>query len=483
MEINDSSLGDIWHYVWMGLLFCKTLKFNDKLNGKWMEIMFYTNRQRETLKSSGEHIKYVKQLKQSVSVGTMWHLVYNLVYNLVYSYNERILFVQQNRIFYGNHRSNRRLQGTKFPLSLVNVVSPTFFNFLNCVRAITVLSFPQWFDTPLMRLRFFSEIIYPSVRKSYETSVIFWTLYQVLHTVYVLRCDIVKFTFLAALVFGNEPENRITPRDLGLYGFCWDIFLMFAYRCWSGSLQSNLEAAFVYGEIRKIPYNWNSHSCWNFFHFFNNWPTIVWCERILVYFLGLIHRQLDPSEYWWYVVAVLKSSSLILIGISVLYNLPIFIANISFYLNSKQKFLVKKLSFILFGAEHSSNRNQQRKSQLVYVKYASVSRSYNKLLCEINEYNQIISRYLDISFFLYVTIIAYLTFLLFFNETNFVTAVAFILIYASHLAILCCVILTCSTITTGNEAMSKRILQLFNISLKRHFHTVQLMKVCLRGVG
>ena len=157
--------------------------------------------------------------KQSVGVWTMWHLVYNAVYNHVYSYNERIHFVQQNRIFYGNYRNNRKLEGTKFPLSYIHVVIPTVLSFLHCMRAITVQNFPQWFDTPLMRLRFFTEIIYPSIRNNYETCVIFWTLYQVLHTVYVLRCDIVRFTFLAALVFGNEPEDGITPRDLGLYGF------------------------------------------------------------------------------------------------------------------------------------------------------------------------------------------------------------------------------------------------------------------------
>ena len=153
--------------------------------------------------------------KQSVSVWTMWHLVYNAVYNHVYSYNERVQFVQQNRLFYGNYRNNRKLEGTKFPLSYIHVVIPTVLSFLNFLRAFIVVCFPQWLNTPLMRLRFLTEIIYPSIRNNYETCVIFWALYQMLHTVYVLRCDIVRFTFLAALVFGNEPEDGITPSDLG----------------------------------------------------------------------------------------------------------------------------------------------------------------------------------------------------------------------------------------------------------------------------
>ena len=162
--------------------------------------------------------KVCTTVKQSVSVGTMWNSVYNAVYNHVYSYRERVHFVQQNRIFFGNHRSNQRLEGTKFPLSYAHVVFPTILNLLNCLRAITVLNFPKWFDTPMKRLRFFTEIIYPNVRNSYETCAIIWSLFFVLNTVHVLRYDIVKFTFLAALVFGNEPEDGITPRDLGLYG-------------------------------------------------------------------------------------------------------------------------------------------------------------------------------------------------------------------------------------------------------------------------
>ena len=126
-----------------------------------------------------------------------------------------------------------------------------------------------------------------------------------------------------------------------------------------------------------------------------------------------------------------------------------------------------------------SKNYPHRRAQLVYVKYVHVNRSYGKLLCEINNYNQIISRYLDIIFFISITIIAYLTFILYLNTTNFMITVTFIIIHMSHIMILSIVILSCSTITTGNVDMSKRTLQLFNISLKRHFHTVQLMKVCL----
>ena len=181
--------------------------------------------------------------------------------------------------------------------------------------------------------------------------------------------------------------------------------------------------------------------------------------------------------------ALRKNPKLILSEISVFYNIPYFIGNLTFYLYKKQRSLIKKLSLILSDAEKFLNKNPYRKLPMAYVKYAHVNRFYGKLLCEINDYNQIISRYLDISFFLFITIVAYLTFLLFFNETNLITAVVFANVYASHLTILCCLILACSTITKGNEAMSKRTLQLFNISLKRHFHAVQLMKVCPRGMN
>ena len=164
------------------------------------------------------------------------------------------------------------------------------------------------------------------------------------------------------------------------------------------------------------------------------------------------------------------------------YNIAIFIGNLLNYLHVKQESLLKDFDNILFGAECLSNRNSHQKSHLVYAKYVNINRSYGKLLCEINDYNQIISRFLDNSFFLFITVIAYLTFILFFNKTNFVITVFFILLHVSNIITLSCLILACSTITAGNEAMSKRTLKLFNISLKRHFHTVQLMKVCPRGM-
>ena len=145
----------------------------------------------------------------------MWQPVCNAVYNQVYSYSEHVRFVQQNRIFYGNHHNNRQYKGKKLSLSYVNVIIPTILSSLNCIRAFTVLNCSQWFDTRLIRLCFFTEIVYPSIRTSFETCVIFWTFYTALNTVYVLRCDIVRFAFFAALVFSNEPEDGITPRDLG----------------------------------------------------------------------------------------------------------------------------------------------------------------------------------------------------------------------------------------------------------------------------
>ena len=134
----------------------------------------------------------------------------------VHSYSGHIDFVQQNRIFYGNPH-NKRFEGKKLRLSYVNVLFPTILCGLHCVRAFTVLYWPQCLDTPLKRLRFMTEILYPNIRVSFEICILLWTLYEVLYTVYLLRSDIVRFTFLAALVLGNEPEDQITPRDLGLY--------------------------------------------------------------------------------------------------------------------------------------------------------------------------------------------------------------------------------------------------------------------------
>ena len=166
--------------------------------------------------------------RQSVHVGTMWHSVYNAVYNHIFNYNQHIVFVQQNRIFYGNHHSNRLFEGKRIPLSIVHVVIPTILTALNCMRSIIVQYCPQCFNTPLMRLQFFTGILYPSVRNIFEIPVCGWTLNHVLHTVYVLRCDIVRFSFFAALVFGNEPDDKIAPSDLGSYGYLWDNALMFA---------------------------------------------------------------------------------------------------------------------------------------------------------------------------------------------------------------------------------------------------------------
>ena len=156
--------------------------------------------------------------------------------------------------------------------------------------------------------------------------------------------------------------------------------------------------------------------------------------------------------------------------------------NLSSYLHLKQSSLISKLNYVLLASKRYSDNNSRRKPQLVYVKYVHVNRSYGKLLCEINDYNQIISRYLDIIFFIFIIIIAYLSFILFLNTTILLISAIIASIYISNIMIVVCVILACASITTGNEAMSKRTLQLFNISLKRHFHTVQLMKVCTKGM-
>ena len=168
--------------------------------------------------------------------------------------------------------------------------------------------------------------------------------------------------------------------------------------------------------------------------------------------------------------------------LKVVYSVPLFIVNLLFYLYTKQTSLIRKMILIVRSANCCTNKSNHRKPQLVYAKYVRVNRSYGKLLCEINDYNQIISRYLDIIFLLFIAIIAYFTFLLYFNKTYFLITAVFTVIYMSHIMILSIVILTSASITTGNEAMSKQTLQLFNISLKRHYHTVQLIKVCIRGV-
>ena len=139
------------------------------------------------------------------------------------------------------------------------------------------------------------------------------------------------------------------------------------------------------------------------------------------------------------------------------------------------------MNFVLTFVRDYAEKSDNRKSQMVYVKYVHVNRSYNKLLCEINNYNQIIGRYLDMIFFVFISVIAFMVFILISKSLNFLLIAIFTIMCISHIIVLSIVILACASITTGNEAISKRTLQLFNISLKRHFHTVQLMKVCPRG--
>ena len=100
---------------------------------------------------------------------------------------------------------------------------------------------------------------------------------------------------------------------------------------------------------------------------------------------------------------------------------------------------------------------------MAYRKFVQQSRVHVKLLRELEDYNQIIGRYLDITFLLFLIIISYITYLLFLTEINILLNLLLINIYIYHIGSLVFVISSCTSITRFNLEMTKITIKLYNI--------------------
>ena len=119
---------------------------------------------------------------------------------------------------------------------------------------------------------------------------------------------------------------------------------------------------------------------------------------------------------------------------------------------------------------------------IAYRRILSINRSYNRLVCEIYEYNTIISRYLDVTFCIEVLCISYQTYVIFIAKMDTFERYLVANIYFSNLLLLSVLIAACSSINSSNCKMGKISVELIQkLNDSNRFNRYQLDKVILEN--
>lgn len=130
-----------------------------------------------------------------------------------------------------------------------------------------------------------------------------------------------------------------------------------------------------------------------------------------------------------------------------------------------------------------NSKNTNKMDYLIaYRRILSINRSYNRLVCEIYEYNTIISRYLDVTFCIEVLCISYQTYVIFIAKMDTFERYLVANIYFSNLLLLSVLIAACSSINSSNCKMGKISVELIQkLNDSNRFNRYQLDKVILEN--
>ena len=136
--------------------------------------------------------------------------------NTSYHYKK---FVHHHQIHINNEFHNRQYKSYRIPISFVHLVFPTMISLIFGARAFLVLYYKAHINTQFLRLLLFTEFIPKDVRDFLEVCLLLWSLFPVLHSMYAMRLNILKYKFFAVLACNPDDKYGITPDVLGLSNF------------------------------------------------------------------------------------------------------------------------------------------------------------------------------------------------------------------------------------------------------------------------
>lgn len=207
----------------------------------------------------------------------------------------------------------------------------------------------------------------------------------------------------------------------------------------------------------------NNNCSRKLFHFLLVWFEFVQFELVLDFILAGILLVLAMLHLWrfaWYKWNLLPSLISLCFLLLALYGLTTILLNLSYYIHIKQKQIQHDFDKFIEQIRHSKRR-------IYWLKYIHLNHRYAKVMREVKHYNQIISRCLNLIFFIFTILISYMTYLLFLTDVTNFTFITLSFPYSFHIINLCCVIGTCASITTSNDHIVHKTRTLFDLSLQQ----------------
>lgn len=164
------------------------------------------------------------------------------------------------------------------------------------------------------------------------------------------------------------------------------------------------------------------------------------------------------------------------------YGWPINVSIVCFYLKLKQTSIIKSVNQVDSKGENNEDTTKLRIIQHGLISFQRIikhNKEYGQFMLEVKDYNNFMSRALNILFFIFILLICYITYLVFLTSLSTELIYLFSNIYTAHVMVLCCLIMACSWISKGNGCMARATITLFNKKLsQRYKSTIELLKVC-----